>query len=168
VSKFEELSAILELNNMVGTSFCSPRTAVNSAKLYAFGSSLKLVSDIDQDIVEKYFKENKDAALIEKSRKILNASDKYFASIIDSCKSIESDDNGDEILDMLSGGSTNFGLEKVLSESDNKVVKVSINRLSWLQTHINSVQLQVSVDSEKVILLKTIGEFKEKLNKIKQ
>lgn len=167
--KFNELANIVELNNIVGSTFVSPRTAVNAAKVYAFGSSLKLISDIDQEIVVKYFKENKDTVLIEKSAKIINAADIYLAGVVDSCKSIDSsEDSGDEILDMLSGGTTNFGLAKVLSESDNKVVKVSINRLTWLQAHLNSVNIQITKVPEKDAVLKSIEDFKVKLIKIKQ
>src|SRR6478609_2359966 len=64
-AKLSDLTNIFELNNSVGAGFVSPRTAVKAAKIYAFGGSLDMISDLDKDVVNKYFKENKDSAIIE-------------------------------------------------------------------------------------------------------
>lgn len=165
-SKFNDLTNILELNNMIGSSFVSPRTAVKAAKLYAFGSSLDLVSDIDKEVVQKYFKDNKDSVVIEKSQRVITSSSEYLANIMNSCRSIEADESSDEIMDMLTGGTTNFGMEKILSVADQKVIKVSINRLAWLETHLNSTNTHETCKVERDALSEAISGFKIKLKKI--
>lgn len=164
--KLYDLASIIELNNMAGSAFVSPRTAMAAAELYAFGSSLDLISDIDKDITEKYFKENKTSELVQASHVILGKAKVYFESVTSSCKSIEGNEMEDDVLNMLSGDSTNFGMPKVLSAEDASVVKISVNKLTWALAHLQSSNVDTSLGKEKGELLSEITKFKQKLSKI--
>jgi len=167
--KFSDLASIIELNNAVGTSFVSPRTAVQAAQLYAFGSSLDLVSDIDKDIVTKYFKANKQSEQVQASVKILEKAKAYFQVIQDSCRSVDGGEGAeveDEVLRMLGGDSTNFGVERTLDQKDIDTVKLSINKLAWLQVHLKSTPSLTEHTQERLEFFEKTSVFKKKLTKI--
>jgi MoxR-like ATPase len=165
-SKLLDLANIIELNNVAGTGFVSPRTAVAAAQLYAFGSSLDLISDIDSDITKKYFKENKEDVISKDAWIIINKATDYFAIIQESCKSIDGDESEDEILSMLSGDDTNFGIEKVLTQKDKDVVSLAINKISFLRNYLSSASIPSALYSNRDNLLISADEFRRKLTKI--
>lgn len=168
-TKMNDLASIIELNNAIGTSFCSPRTAVQAAQLYAFGSSLDLISDLDKEVVTKYFKANKQSEAAAASSKITEKAIAYFTSIQNFCKSVDSGEDAeveDEVLRMLGGENVNFGVERTLSQKDIDVVKISINKLAWLQVHYQSTPSLPEHVAERTNLLEQVSTFKKKLTKI--
>lgn len=163
--KLADLANILELNNSVGAGFVSPRTAISAAQLYAFGSSLDLISDIDKDVVKKYFKENKDTVLIQEASTLLEKARNYIDSIKVVCESYVIEELEDSILGMLSGDVSEFSDKEPLTPSDIKSIEISINKLSWTRNHLMINHVPVTLEESKKELLTTIDSFENKLKK---
>ena len=119
--KLRDLAEIFKINNMTGNTFVSPRTAVAAAELYCFGSSLDLISDIDQEIVKGYFKGiNANEKEVE-----LDLAISRMESYLDSISTfigvdVEKEDDDEELMQLL-GAEEDVALKKDVKLTPNKI-----------------------------------------------
>jgi hypothetical protein len=163
-TKLYDLTNIFELNNSIGSGFVSPRTAVKAAKIYAFGGSLDMISDLDKDIVKKYFKENKDSVVLEEYTNLINKAGDYFESIKGVCSKYLNDELEDSILGMLNGSGSDYLDKDPISDEDKRLISICSNKISWLQNHISINHAPTMLEEKKKELSKEVSSFKEKLN----
>jgi len=165
-TKFTDLANIFELNNSIGSGFVSPRTAVKAAKIYAFGGSLDMISDLDKDIVKKYFKENKDSVIIEEYTSLIDKAEHYFEVIKDNCSKFLNDELEDSILGMLNGKSSEFLDKEPIGESEKRLLNICSNKIAWLHNHVQINHAPTILEDKKKEFSKNITEFQHKLNEI--
>jgi MoxR-like ATPase len=121
-TKLRDLAEIFKINNMTGNTFVSPRTAVAAAEIYCFGSSLDLISDIDQEIVKGYFKGLKVSEKEVELDAAFSKIEAYFEAIskfigVD----VEKEDDDEELMSLLGAE------EDVVVKSD---VKLTPNKIA--------------------------------------
>lgn len=162
-TKLADLTHIFEMNNLVGAGFVSPRTAVKAAKIYAFGGSLDMISDLDKEIVAKYFKENKDSVVIQEYTELINKTEDYFNKIKNVCSKFMNDELEDSILDMLSGDKSNFIDKAPMTTEDTRLLNICSNKIAWAKNHLLINHASDTMEHSKKELAKAMTEFESKL-----
>lgn len=159
--KLEELVEILANNNMAKETFVSPRTAVHAADLYCAGGNLKHISDIDQNVLEQFYKNNKD-------RKQETADEEMFKTINDYYK-----ENNLDAIDTMSAvlaivmkehqARTGEKIEVKEDKSDNvnKINKLEylvalMNIHNWSRKNLDKAQNKIKDLKEVIVELKKL------------
>lgn len=162
-AKLADICEIFELNNSIGSSFVSPRTAVKAAKIYAFGGSLDLISDIDKDVSTKYFKENKDTALIEEYTNLIEKANTYFENIKSHCSKFLHEELEDSVLSMLQGDKAQYSDRAPLTEDEKRFLKICMNKLAWAENHVQINHAPNVMEDRKKEVTKNVADLKNKI-----
>jgi len=127
--KLIELSEILSINNGMNdkSHFVSPRTAIHAAKLYCDGGDLKYIYDIDKEILNKYYKENKD-------KEQETADEEMFRMIADYVKNnnLGEIDTNAKLLDLIIGEHKSRTGEDVKVEIDETSAAIKMDKLKYV------------------------------------
>jgi len=76
--KLSELANIIDMNNAEGVTFVSPRTAIAAAELFIMGKKLDYISEIDEEILAKYKKQQIEDELNPLHQDLLAKIDQYI------------------------------------------------------------------------------------------
>lgn len=157
-NKLRELSEILAENHNAKTMFCSPRTAVHAAMLYCNGGDLKYISDIDPNVIDAYFKANKDSEQEQADAGMFAQIEQYVKD-----NKIEGLDTDEEILRLILDEHESRTGEKVEVETDpDKGVKVKklefavalMNMHSWSKKNVEKSTKKIQEIKEIISQLK--------------
>lgn len=139
--KLRELSEILSQNHKAQKSFCSPRTAVHAASLYCAGGDLKYISDIDNEVIDAYFKANKDQQQESEDATMFELIDQYIKD-----NKIEGLNTDEALLKIILGEHEERTGEKIeLEDTGDKATKVKklefadalMNLHSWSRVNVD-------------------------------
>lgn len=154
------LSNILEMNNVDGMSFASPRTAVSAGTLFCKGKSLEFISEIDPEIIKKYTSQIKEDAANALQQNLLNNIENYIKT-----HNLEFLDESEDFLkDLVSVEKEISGKTVDLSDLDfgsHNDMSVKLNRCKYIMSIIDR-------QSPARSMVNHFGTMKKRLNGIVQ
>jgi len=130
--KLSTLADIIDLNNVDGVTFVSPRTAVWAAQIYCAGKPLEYISEIDKEIIAKFNKQKRDTEVTEKQ----NAFIKEIEGYIDQFE-LEVNTETEEFLSALAqididAGNSPTDISSIVAQNDEKSIKEKTARIKYL------------------------------------
>lgn len=137
IDKLTTLSNILDMNNMSGESFVSPRTAIHAASIYCEGKNLEYISDIDKKIIQDYNKKIKDNENNTKQDKLIKLIEDYISD--NELELIHSDEDFFNLLNQIheDSGKGSLPVDDLIDTKVSKEVKKS--KANYIHNIINRV-----------------------------
>lgn len=160
--KLTTLSNIAELNNAEGGSFISPRTLVAAADLFVRGKSLHYISDLDQDIIQKYKYQEANKEMNSNQNKLINRINAYIDE--HNLKFIDEDEEFLRDLNMADQAIENQDLSiDDLDFGSQNDSQIKINKCDLLLNLINRQDPVRSTEKQLMDLKRDITSMKQKL-----